>query len=584
MAGGKETPRQKMIGMMYLVLTALLALNVSKSILDAFVAIEENIQKANLTELYRGNEKRSELGEVAADKTNLVRAKKAEKYLEVVDRIDKMTSNRIKLIDDIKLEILDQCGEDIKATGAQAIITEPYNRKDPCKPTRMNLEHVSGKDKYDDPMRILLGDQTDIKKPTGRGMDIWKSLLLFRKEITEIIASTRIITDKSESLKFDKQFFFKAPTINEFKNPSDLDTKIRKSIKSSKVHEEDKEIIREIYRSLSKEEFSTVHDVPRVHWIGKTFDHSPSVAALASLSSLQKDILAARAMAISHIRRRVGGGDYSFNTILPVAYGPEVVNQGDEFTLSVLMAAFDTDKQPRVTVNGENVTDVRDGRGFIKMTGTSGQMELKGTVAIQNKQGVWHEKEWTKKITVMKPSGSIEIPGMNTLYRGYDNWVNATASGYPTTILTGQNATVTKSGDMYKVRPGSGSKAYLVVSGRSADGATVQLKRSEYTVRRLPSATLYWGAQKGDGSAAPSSNLLRAMYPPEIPLNSTFTIESWEAEALGGRGATTRGTGGNLAPIRALYNNVPSGTVIYIRAKVRRPDGVNEWVDGTWKR
>ena len=48
MAGGKETPRQKMIGMMYLVLTALLALNVSKSILDAFVAIEENIQISNL--------------------------------------------------------------------------------------------------------------------------------------------------------------------------------------------------------------------------------------------------------------------------------------------------------------------------------------------------------------------------------------------------------------------------------------------------------------------------------------------------------------------------------------------------------
>ena len=45
MAGGKETPRQKMIGMMYLVLTALLALNVSKSVLDAFCAIEENTQK-----------------------------------------------------------------------------------------------------------------------------------------------------------------------------------------------------------------------------------------------------------------------------------------------------------------------------------------------------------------------------------------------------------------------------------------------------------------------------------------------------------------------------------------------------------
>ena len=36
MAGGKETPRQKMIGMMYLVLTALLALNVSAEVLQAF--------------------------------------------------------------------------------------------------------------------------------------------------------------------------------------------------------------------------------------------------------------------------------------------------------------------------------------------------------------------------------------------------------------------------------------------------------------------------------------------------------------------------------------------------------------------
>ena len=38
--GGKETPRQKMIGMMYLVLLALLAMNVSKSIIAAFMSIK----------------------------------------------------------------------------------------------------------------------------------------------------------------------------------------------------------------------------------------------------------------------------------------------------------------------------------------------------------------------------------------------------------------------------------------------------------------------------------------------------------------------------------------------------------------
>src|SRR5690606_21152915 len=43
MAGGKETPRQKMIGIMYLVLMAMLALNVSDTILNAFSTINNSL-------------------------------------------------------------------------------------------------------------------------------------------------------------------------------------------------------------------------------------------------------------------------------------------------------------------------------------------------------------------------------------------------------------------------------------------------------------------------------------------------------------------------------------------------------------
>ncbi len=45
MAGGKETPRQKMIGMMYMVLTALLALNVSSAVLEKFAIIDETLRE-----------------------------------------------------------------------------------------------------------------------------------------------------------------------------------------------------------------------------------------------------------------------------------------------------------------------------------------------------------------------------------------------------------------------------------------------------------------------------------------------------------------------------------------------------------
>lgn len=45
MAGAKETPRQKMIGMMYLVLTALLALQVSNAVLEKFIFMNVSLER-----------------------------------------------------------------------------------------------------------------------------------------------------------------------------------------------------------------------------------------------------------------------------------------------------------------------------------------------------------------------------------------------------------------------------------------------------------------------------------------------------------------------------------------------------------
>jgi gliding motility-associated protein GldM len=47
MAGHKETPRQKMISVMYLVLTAMLALNVSKEVLEGYVVVNDSLQITN---------------------------------------------------------------------------------------------------------------------------------------------------------------------------------------------------------------------------------------------------------------------------------------------------------------------------------------------------------------------------------------------------------------------------------------------------------------------------------------------------------------------------------------------------------
>src|SRR4051812_48315564 len=47
MSNAKETPRQKMISLMYLVLTCLLALNVSREVLQGFVTINESLETTN---------------------------------------------------------------------------------------------------------------------------------------------------------------------------------------------------------------------------------------------------------------------------------------------------------------------------------------------------------------------------------------------------------------------------------------------------------------------------------------------------------------------------------------------------------
>ena len=48
MAGGKETPRQKMVGLMYLVLLALLALQVGAEIMVKFLQLNNSLHEFTL--------------------------------------------------------------------------------------------------------------------------------------------------------------------------------------------------------------------------------------------------------------------------------------------------------------------------------------------------------------------------------------------------------------------------------------------------------------------------------------------------------------------------------------------------------
>ncbi len=100
MAGGKMSPRQKMINMMYLVLMALLALNVSKEILKSFHLFEKSFNAAALN-----IDSKSLSTMKALDKAMDEKKAKTEPYMNRALAVRKETAEFLKYIDDINVKI-----------------------------------------------------------------------------------------------------------------------------------------------------------------------------------------------------------------------------------------------------------------------------------------------------------------------------------------------------------------------------------------------------------------------------------------------------------------------------------------------
>ena len=181
MAGYKETPRQKMIAMMYLVLTALLALNVSKEILDAFLVVNESIDVTNekfsrkIDETYVKFKQQYDLNpEKVGDEW--VEAQKARAY----------SQQMIKYIDSLKFEVISKT-ERIPLDTAKVL----------------NLHDVKKKDNFDTPTNFFVGPET--KK--GVAFAMVDSMNSFRQRMLRIIDDDRRpLYDERLGLKTDGKY------------------------------------------------------------------------------------------------------------------------------------------------------------------------------------------------------------------------------------------------------------------------------------------------------------------------------------------------------------------------------------------
>ena len=132
MASGSLSPRQKMINMMYLVLTALLALNVSKEVLNSFFEQFETTEKRiNVTE-----KKIHEIHQKIENATNQERIKP---YKSLIYQISPESDELADFIQEMKYSLVlktdgevflgpyqDEQGEDIEDN----MFTKPYSDLD----------------------------------------------------------------------------------------------------------------------------------------------------------------------------------------------------------------------------------------------------------------------------------------------------------------------------------------------------------------------------------------------------------------------------------------------------------------------
>ncbi len=138
MAGQKLSPRQKMIGMMYLVLTALLALNISKEIINAFVTVNDSLQTSKENAIVRNTGlydmfDRAMKNDPVKTKPFNDKAQSIKKYAQEVN----------DYIEGVKTELI------LKVEGLEEGAAVP------------EVADIGRKDDYDIPTNIMCGDKAD---------------------------------------------------------------------------------------------------------------------------------------------------------------------------------------------------------------------------------------------------------------------------------------------------------------------------------------------------------------------------------------------------------------------------------------
>lgn len=457
-----KEPRQMMINMMYLVLTALLAMNVSAEILNAFHVVNQGINNSNISV----NSKNDKSMKFFKDQLEIQKAK-AEPFYNKAALAKKYVDELCSMISGIMDEVVEGSGGWIDK-----------NEQKQMKGWKPELGHLSDDKNLDVSTRLMLEE--------GKKADILK------KAIVDTRAKLLALIDKPE----DKKNF-----------ESQMPLNIMENIKGQEGET----------KTWEEANFHMVPTIACLTLLNKFQNDAKNSEAqvidylLSQINALDIKVDRMVAKVIAPSSYIMSGQEYkadifvaAYNstsdpTILIGALNSNAVKEGDGPD-----AAYKETKVNPVNGGGNKLELIENGMGKYKtMASGEGEQKYSGAVMITGPDGSPLYYPFEAAYTTAKGSCVIAPDNLNLIYAGIPNPFSISVPGFSADKLTASASAGSFTGSKGKYvanMPASmvNSKVKITVTVKDQD-KTTQVGASEFVIKRIPDPVAQIGGKsEGD--------------------------------------------------------------------------------------
>jgi len=511
-----KEPRQKMINMMYLVLTALLALNVSVEVLNAFKTVNHSIERSNTVITEKNDLTYKAFEKELTDPQTLALAKI---WAPPAQTTKKLSADLINYLEGLKENLINE--------------SSPQTNKEG------HREFSDGN----------LDAATRLFDTKGEGKVLYDKLKAYRLSLLNIVDPSNFPT-VSEPVKADL-----LRQKNEFAHRLPLDTRLPPS---------------ESGNALSGDSAKD--------WTIRYFHMTPTIAALTILSKFQSDVKNSESQVIDYLHKQIGEVKVVFDKFdALVAPNATYLMPGDELEVKAGIGAFSAAAKPKITINGAPQVVGDEGFAMYKTkVSNSGTINVK--IEYVKPDGSVASIDKPVKYTVGQPSGaSVFLEKMNVLYVKEDNPVKISGGsvGREKVHVTFTNGEITNTGgDDYNVVPTTPGEGKIIVN---ADGKVTEFKMR---VKYLPDPTGFIGAKKGGAISSAEFKAIGGLLAKldNSEFQSPFIVVGYKLAALGGgissyQEAVNEGARWNGQALAIVGRSTPGTNIFFDNVRVKGKDG-----------